>query len=291
MSVEAAKDGKIAGRRRAPGLALAFSLAAACGLMPPAEQGQATPSEQAQLPPAGYVLTWSDEFSGPALDTTRWTAFEGARGDAEMTPDAAEVKGGLLTLRTYTDAAGHHIAFLSTQGKLEATYGYFEARIRFEDAPGEWCAFWLQSPTIGAPKGDPGRAGVEIDVVEHRVTDQGGWTALKDLVALNINWDGYGPAKQNRQKIAGLPDGGPLQGTWRTYGVLWTESGYTFYVDGIPLWTIAEAISHRSEELQLTCEVDDGGWAGSVPPGGYGARARSTTGMQVDWIRVWQKAP
>ncbi len=278
-------------RLRPRGLAFAALLAAACGLMPPEQPGQAAPSEQTPLPPEGYRLLWSDEFAGTALDASRWTAFAGPRGDSETTPDAVAVKGGSLTMTTYTDAAGHHTAFLSTQGKLAATYGYFEARIRFSDAPGEWCAFWLQSPTNGDPKGDPGRAGVEIDVVEHRATDQGGWTALKDMVALNLNWDGYGPDRQNRQKVMGLPDGAALQGEWHTYGVLWTDAGYTFYLDGIALWTLDEAVSRRSEELQLTCEVDDGGWAGNVPPGGYGPRATSTTGMQVDWVRVWQKGP
>jgi hypothetical protein len=39
----------------------------------------------------------------------------------------------------------------------------------------------------------------------------------------------------------------------------------------------------------LTCEVADASWAGYVPAGGYGSRATSTTKMDVDWVRVWQK--
>ena len=167
--------------------------------------------------------------------------------------------------------------------------GYFEARIKFQDAPGEWCAFWLNSPTNGNPLGDPATAGVEIDVVEHRVTDQGNWTALRDMVAMNLNWDGYGSHMQNRQKVAGLPDGAALQGEWHTYGVLWSTTGYTFYVDKVPLWSISEAISRRPESIQLTCEVDDHTWAGNIPAGGFGSRATSTTGMDVDYVRVWQK--
>ncbi|HEX9306535.1 MAG TPA: glycoside hydrolase family 16 protein [Anaeromyxobacter sp.] len=289
---EAASSSGGEGRRprgRALRLALA-ALVAGCGLMPPEQPGQA-PAQQTPLPPEGYRLLWSDEFSGTALDPSRWTALAGPRRDSEMTPNAVAVRNGVLVMTTYTDGAGHHTAFLSTEGKLAATYGYIEARIRFADAPGEWCSFWLQSPTNGEPKGDPARAGVEIDVVEHRATDQSGWTALKDLVALNLNWDGYGPDRQNRQKVTGLPDGAALQGEWHTYGVLWTESGYTFYLDGVVLWEIDEGVSRRSEELELTCEVADGSWAGNVPPGGYGPRATSTTGMQVDWVRVWQKGP
>jgi len=35
--------------------------------------------------------------------------------------------------------------------------------------------------------------------------------------------------------------------------------------------------------------VDDHTWAGNIPAGGFGSRATSTTGMDVDYVRVWQK--
>jgi len=272
----------------------------ACGLLPPEQPPKppTTPQPPAvpppattpALPPAGYQLVWEDEFEGTALDTSKWTPQTGPRRDAQNTQDAVVVQGGVLRVTTYTEAGVNKTAFLTTGGKLDATYGYFEARIRFQDAPGEWCAFWLQSPTNGTPLGDPARAGVEIDVVEHRVTDQGGWQ-LADYVALNLNWDGYGPERQNRQLVTPVPNGAVLQGQWHTYGLLWTPTAYTFYVDAIPLWTISDAVSQRSETLQLTCEVEDASWAGFIPRGGYAERASSETGMQVDWVHVWQKPP
>jgi beta-glucanase (GH16 family) len=268
----------------------AAALALACGLAPPEKPKPASPpGNVTALPPAGYQLVWEDEFDGTTLDPSRWIALTGPRRDFLMTPNAAQVKDGLLTITTYTQGGTHFSGFLSTRGRMETTYGYFEARILFRDAPGEWCAFWLLSPTNGDPLGDPATAGVEIDVVEHRVTDQGGWTALADMVALNLNWDGYGANMKNEQRVLALPGNPPVQGAWHTYGVLWTDSSYTFYVDGHALWTSPDAVSRRTEYVQLTCEVDDHTWAGDVPPGGYGSRATSTTGMQVDWVRVWQK--
>jgi beta-glucanase (GH16 family) len=271
------------------GIVVVGALELACGLEPP-EKPQTDHPAAATLPPAGYQLAWRDEFDGTTLDTSRWTAEVGPRRDYLMTPGSAQVQDGVLTITTYTDSGGtHHSAFLTTQDNFLAELGYFEARIRFRDSPGEWCAFWLFSPTNGVPLGDPATAGVEIDVVEHRVTDQGNWTALRDMVAMNLNWDGYGSHMQNRQKVAGLPDGAALQGEWHTYGVLWSTTGYTFYVDKVPLWSISEAISRRPESIQLTCEVDDHTWAGNIPAGGFGSRATSTTGMDVDYVRVWQK--
>jgi beta-glucanase (GH16 family) len=273
----------------------AIALAFGCGLAPPEQPKSAptpapTPAAQpVSLPPAGYQLVWEDDFQGTTLNSSKWTALTGPRRDAFMVADAASVSGGVLNMTTYTQDGQHHTAFLTTDGNFMPTFGYVEARILFQDAPGEWCAFWLESPTNGVPLGDPAHAGVEIDVVEHRATDQGGWTALANMVALNLNWDGYGSNERNAQKVALLPDGSPVQGAWHTYGVLWTETGYIFYVDGLQLWTTSAAVSLRSESIRLTCEVQDRTWAGTVPTGGYGSRDASTTGMRVDWVRVWQK--
>lgn len=267
----------------------AIALALGCGLQPP-EKAEAPAPNQQTLPPAGYVLVWADEFDRAGLDPSKWTASNERRRDALSTPAAIDVRGGVLEITTYTGADGvHRTGFLSSEGNFEALFGYFAARIRFQDAPGAWCAFWLSTPTIGDPMGDPGQAGVEIDVVEHRVTDQGGWDQLRDMVALNLNWDGYGQDEKTVQRVLQLPDGSPVQGEWHTYGVLWTRTGYTFYVDERPLWTTAAAISLRPEDVRLSCEVSDASWAGYVPQGGYGSLATSTTRMEVDWVRVWQR--
>jgi beta-glucanase (GH16 family) len=297
------------GRWSGRGLAIAAAIAAAaCGLAPPEEPPPPDthpspptstptptptpdPGAAPAVPPAGWRLVWSDEFDGSGLDPTRWIASEGERRDAYNTPDAITVGDGLLTVTTSTEDGRHETGFLGTQYLFRAKFGYFEARIRFEDAPGSWCAFWLHADTNGQPVGDPANAGVEIDVVEHRFTDQGGWTELPDLVALTLNWDGYGKDKKTKQQVVPLADGAPVQGAWHTYGVTWSPSGYTFYVDASPLWTVAGPVSEIPESLQLTCEVQDASWAGDVPPGGYGPRALSTTRMQVDWVRVWQAPP
>lgn len=278
-------------RQAALGLALAAS---ACGNQVPYGTGGSPPpapprpTQGAPVPPPGYRLVWSDEFDGTALDPSRWTADDGPRRQAIDTPDAVEVRNGVLTITTWTEGGVHHTGFIATSGKFEATYGYYEARIRFSDSPGSWCAFWLQSPTIGRPLGDPATAGVEIDVVEHRAVDQAG-ADVRETDAVNLNWDGYDEHKKTVQSLVQAPDGVPsLQGNWHTYGVLWTDASYTFYLDAIPVFTTTEAVSRRSEDVRLTCEVQDAAWAGDVPPGGYGPRDASATRMEVDWVRAWQ---
>jgi hypothetical protein len=137
--------------------------------------------------------------------------------------------------------------------------------------------------------GDPGVAGVEIDVVEHRTTDGLGWEELPDIMWMSLNWDRHHGERQNlHEGVLVPPESRPLEHTWHVFGVHWTPQGYTWYLDGRALWTTSAAISHRSEYVLLTCEVHDREWAGDIPPAGYPSREESPIGMEVDWIRVWQ---
>ncbi len=274
---------------------LSLALAACAHRGAPARTGIPAPegaSAAALAPPlAGLRLAWHDEFDGAALDTTKWTAYAGERRDARNDPRAVAVGDGALTLGVFTARGVHSAGFIDTAGKFAATYGWYEARIRFRSAPGEWCAFWLQTPTMGQPVGDPAAAGAEIDVVEHRAADSAG-ADIRDRYAINLHWDGYG-ASHRHAGGQGAPPAGtpPLQGEWHVYAVYWTPDGYTFYLDDVPQWSASEGLSRRPEFVKLTCEVQDRGWAGRIPPGGYGPREAGRTGMQVDWVRVWESAP
>jgi hypothetical protein len=183
------------------------------------------------------------------------------------------------------------VGFTDTARRFAATYGWYEARIRFTSAPGEWGAFWLQSPTMGDPVGNVAAAGAEIDVVEHRAVDSAG-ADISDRYGINLHWDGYGASHRHAGGEGAPPPGvATLQGAWHVYALHWTADGYTFYLDGARQWATAQGVSRRPEFIRLTCEVQDRGWAGHIPAGGYGSPGVSATGMQVDWIRVWQPAP
>jgi len=239
-------------------------------------------------PLPGYRLAWHDEFDGAALDTTRWTAYAGPRRGARNDPSAVSVAHGVLALAAFTEDSTHSVGFIDTAGKFAATYGWFEARVRFGSAPGEWGAFWLQSPVMGTAIGDPATGGAEIDVAEHRATDAEG-ARIDDRYGINLHWDGYGEAhKHAGGEGAPAPGAAPLQGGWHTYAVHWTSERYVFYLDGVRQWETDQGVSRRPEFIKLTCEVQDGSWAGHIPAGGYGPRGRSVTGMRVDWVRVWQ---
>ena len=249
-------------------------------------------SSAPHAPRPGYALVWAEEFDGTALDAARWTMKSGPHHQAVYTPDAISVADGMLTITTFTTDHRHVTGWISTLDKAAFTYGWFEARIRFSTTSGgTWSAFWLSSPTLGNPIGDPGAAGTEIDVAEHR-RSRGTGVDMSGVYAMNLHWDGFGEAHKTTGSY-GWPGPGtpPIQNGWHVYAVAWTPEGYRFFLDGVEQWATKDAVSHRPEYLLLTSEVKEGAWAGSIPPPGYGPRRHSTNRMQVDWVRVWQATP
>jgi beta-glucanase (GH16 family) len=235
--------------------------------------------------PAGWTLTFSDEFSGSTLDASKWSHRGlGPRRDAVNTADAVSVADGLLRITTYTSGGSHYTGMIATQGKFEQTFGYYEARMKFHSTPGQWSAFWLQSPTYGA-LADPAFHGMEVDVVEHRAANRND-TDIRNRYSSAVHWDGYEAAHQQLSKVhQGLPGMG--NDSWHTYGVRWSETGYEYYFDDLLVWTVSAPVSKRSEYLILSSEVETGAWAGTIPAGGYGSLASSITNVQVDYIRAY----
>lgn len=256
-------------------------------------------------PPPGPPA-FADEFDGIALDTTRWShRATGPRNDGVLTPDAVSVGGGVLRMQTYTEGGQHFSGMISTARigptGFEQTYGYYEARVRFRSSPGQWSAFWLQSQTIGNPIGDPGVAGVEMDIAEHRErrclttsSPPPPITCMSEADAANriqqaLVWDGYGPDSKAAVRLSD-PLAGLGNDSWHTWALRWSPTDLTFFYDDVAIWTQTAPISRRSQYIILSSEVGQY-FAGTIPPGGYGTRATSTTDMQVDYVRVWALPP
>ncbi|UCD48822.1 MAG: family 16 glycosylhydrolase [Phycisphaerales bacterium] len=222
---------------------------------------------------AEYKLIWSDEFDGDALDLGKWDYRAlGPRRDAINVKDTVALDGkGHLILTTKRSGAECHTAMIATQGKFETTFGYFEVRVKLQEQIGHWSAFWLQSPSLGQPLGDPAKAGTEIDIFEYLRKDG-------DRVHHNLHWDGYGEHHKHSGKTVTVPG---LSAGWHTVGLLWTPDQYVFYIDGQETWRSADGVSQRDEYLILSLEV--GPWAGDI------ANAILPDHLYVDYVRVYQR--
>lgn len=260
------------------------TLSAALGLLV-LLTGCATYHPAARLP--GYHLVWADEFNGTALDTNKWIYSElGRRREALNVVEAVKVTNGCLTITTYTEGGRHYTGMISTERTFTPVHGYWEARIRFADAPGMWSAFWLESPKIGRPVGDTRQAGTEVDICEHRFTDNAG-TNLAPVVQHTLHWDGYGKHHKSRGQLSPALH---LDQGFHIYGCAVTAQGYQYYVDGQPTWKLTEAPTDAREFVILSSEIANHAWSGLIPPGGYGDRAHSTTQMTVDYVRYYAQA-
>ncbi len=251
-------------------------------------------------PPAGYTQVWADEFNGTALDTTHWTYWpQYAYRDGFITNNAVSVANGKLTITTYTDAGIHYTGFIGTRFKYQPLYGYIEASIRTVNTPGNWSAFWMYIDTVGATL-NPHIDGTEPDIMEHRLVD-GYNNDISNQIPSTIHWDGY--AANHKSVSSGLRGAGLATG-YHTYAMEWTPDFQKFYIDGVYQYTVNDnpaadplpqpnlaPISHRSEFIILSTEIQTNTWAGNIPAAGYGSMAASTTKMDVDYVRVYQNTP
>jgi beta-glucanase (GH16 family) len=257
----------------------------------------APPLVHAAPPPGpGWNLVWSDEFEGETLDLTKGRhRLTGLRRQAFNTPGAVKVADGNLAISTFTVGSSHFTGMVATHETFLYTYGYIEARIRFDTSPGMWSAFWMQSPTMGdidIYQLDSNLAGTEIDICEHRAINQNGNNISSQIVG-NIHWNGYGA---NHKSIGYTSPNLDLGNGHHIYGMEWTPTQQKFYINGVLRWTLNNAsnavVSNRSEYIWLSSEVENSAsvdWAGPIPAGGYGSIDTTTTKMFVDYVRVYQK--
>jgi autotransporter-associated beta strand protein len=251
--------------------------------------------------PAGIgvgALQWSDEFNGSSLNLSNWAYRPWpTEADSNFTPNAVSVTNGVLTMQVYTENGTNYDGYIQsaqqntsgvfTKTLFDTTYGYIEARMLFQTAPGEWNAFWMISETVGNPVGQPQTAGTEIDIVEH---NKGSLSSgdVSSYYNTAIHWDGYGAYAKSESHLNG-PVAGLGNGSWHKYGLLWTPASYQFYFDDVLEWTASPStpVSQHSEFLLLSSEIQNGSWAGYIPPGGYGAKDSMQTYFQVDYVRVY----
>jgi len=236
--------------------------------------------------PGKYVLSFQDEFNGEVLDTIAWGFHNlGERRSAVNLKEACLVNGnGELEIRNWTEISGpdtiHHAGMVETRDAF--TFGYYESRIKFNIEMGTWGAFWIMYRNfrktfqeIDNPKED----GTEIDIMEFVPTDG-------RYGCHNLHWNGYGEFHKNAG--SGQRLNGKLEG-YHIYSLLWTQEGYIFYIDGEESWRYDKGISYAPENIILSTEIQDRGWAGDIPDEGYGTFEETKNIMYVDYVRVFQR--
>ena len=273
--------------------------------------------------------TFVDEFDGTALDRTKWQTREANRHRLEpnspdfavTSPDAVKVVNGELNLISHNDPVTGQYKSGWIQTALNGTssgglvpgssanftqaYGYWEAKLKMSSISGMWNAFWVHSSNLPEVADDPAKVnrpevyGTEMDVVEQSAVRID--AASGDTVHTTTHANGYGQyhiSSSSHTNVATLPNTGSSAGDYHIYGLLWTPTSVSVYMDGTLAYreTNFALVSKVAQYAILSNEIGAPGsktlgngrlsW-GAVPAGGYGAVETSTAKLTADYVRVW----
>jgi beta-glucanase (GH16 family) len=229
--------------------------------------------------PSGYSLVWNDEFNGTELDDTKWKpAPEWHRqGGSYWSDENYEMTGsGQVKLITSERNDSVFCGAIRTHNLFDQKYGYFEVRCKVPQIRGGWTAFWMMP--YGNNVGDEGNDGTEIDIFE----SINGWN---NKIQHALHWDGYGAEHQKSSQSFTRSD--LYDDAYHTFGMRWTDTEYTFYIDGVQTWqTSAGGVSDVNQYLKLTMEVSGDTW-----PGNWDDQVEKPIDWLIDYVRVYEYDP
>src|SRR3972149_9083194 len=176
----------------------------------------------------GWRIIVNDEFDGPGLNTTLWTALDRRNSFNEEKqyyhPNQVTVVDGNLNL-TAIDVPRDGKDYQSGLITSKALYGpgRFEARIDLPTTQGMWPAFWLNANHVPWPQGG------EIDVMENRGSQP-------TLTSSAFHWQKDPEANRRFEfhEYTASDGGNPVDfhASFHTYAVEWEETQIRYYVDG-----------------------------------------------------------
>ena len=219
-------------------------------------------------------LSFSDEFEELSLGGTNSIWNNALWYEKENDVSLYSVRDGVLSIAADRNNTSVSLTTVSRQGKGQLfKTGYFVARMRWEDKPHVWAAFWLFS--YQHMMGTDQKRWCEIDIIE----------SMKKHVFTGTvhNWVDFTTEMNcNNDHPVGL-NYNPSE--WHDYGALVTADTIEWYLDGVPLFSANKPDVCKNNELFLILSSqihkDDRGRA-SADSGG---QERSV--VQFDWVRVY----
>ena len=243
-----------------------------------------------------WQLTWSDEFNGPTIDSTKWTFDLGGGGwgnsEREYYTSRATnafVSGGVLHIVARQESMGglpYTSARMKTQGLFSKKYGRIEFRAKLPQGLGYWPALWLLGTNITSVNWP---ACGEIDVMENK-------QSLGNQVQGTIH---YSDTNNNhlQQTAYALP--GDSVTNFHTYAVEWATNSIKWLVDSnlVQTWTSWSSWTNPypapyNQPFFLIMNVAIGGnYLGNPTDAQINSGTVFPGEMQVDWVRVYDDVP
>ena len=232
----------------------------------------------AEMTQNGWKLAFQDEFNGEALDQSKWVIGYNHWGiiNHELqayVPDAFTLKNGILNINAEhrkAEYGGKMMEYTSgaitTLGKFQQEYGYFQIRCRVPAGKGFWPAFWLLPTDLSWPP--------EIDIFEYLGDHD------DTLYFHNHYKDAAGAHQAEGFEIKG-PD---YSRDFHAIAVDWEPGSIVWYVDGKEVARSTKGIPKGPFYILLNLAVG-GDWPG--PPD---VSTLFPSQFQIDYVRVYQHA-
>ena len=199
-----------------------------------------------------------DEFEGDALNPDIWQCRGTYRERCGFAaPSQIRVEDGKLIITAeYLENGVLGEGWYSAEVALKQwqTYGgYFEIKCRCNNDKGFWSAFWMQSEhSYDHDISAGGVGGAEIDIFEAMSAD----ALLKknrSAVTQTVWYNGGDEDPDEIDRVAlGTYYADDIYDTYNTYGLLWTEDEYVFYINGRETARTSTAVSHAPEQLLIS---------------------------------------
>jgi len=245
---------------------------------------------------AGWTLSFSDEFTGPAgtaVDPAKWNLSNQGDGFGNnelefytnRTDNVALDGQGSLIITAARESFGNReytSARLDTYKKFQQQYGRFEARIKLPRGQGLWPAFWmLGGNVLEVSWPDCG----EVDIMEHIGSQP-------SIIYGTLEGPGHSGDDTLEASFA-LPDGQTFADDFHEFAIEWEENVVRFYVDDqlyatrtpTDLPAAARWVYDHPFYLLLNLAV------GGELPGPPDATTVFPQIMAIDYVRAYERQP
>jgi beta-glucanase (GH16 family) len=195
----------------------------------------------AQSAPPNYTLLFSDDFSAPALDSSKWNYRTDTKALSAQIPGSISVASGTMDINlAKQNFGGESYTGGGVVSKDRFRYGYYQVQVQTTANPGWHTSFWVfagNGTTTYTPT-----AKTEIDDFEIN-SDSPSSISMGYITWNNGSTNGGTRCNSNYQPgystAAGL----------HYYGFEWTEQSITYYLDGTQICTQSYPASSYTHDL------------------------------------------
>ncbi|HPF40839.1 MAG TPA: family 16 glycosylhydrolase [Phycisphaerae bacterium] len=248
---------------------------------------------------SAQTLVWSEEFDGPAIDSSTWTFNTGGSGfgNGELQyytarPENARIEDGSLIIEAlrenYLGGKAFTSSRLVTNGRFSFKYGTIEARVKLPDVDyGMWPALWIMGNSFGALNWP---ACGEVDILEFGRLDGYQAGVVNRRVSSAAHWE-LADDHTYTTEFIDMPS--PMHLDYHLFRLEWTPTLIQMSVDNIPYYSldISDPVNNDVEEFHepmfLLTNVAVGGWNFIEITDPNAITAQFPGRMYIDYIRLY----